>query len=212
MKRDILREARDIARPEHTALVIVDMQVDFCCEEGIFAKAGRDISLVRSIISPLADLLEAARSAGVFVAHIQQTTLPNALSDSDSWFAFKTRDRKDPGYTLLGSRGREFLPEFEPKENEVVVPKFRPSAFHGTFLDQILRANGIRTVLVTGETTEGCVMATVLDASFHDYYTCVVEDCVASSVPRMQETALTFMKTRYRMFNASELKEIWGIK
>ena len=91
----------------------------------------------------------------------------------------------------------------------MVVQKFRPSGFHGTFLDQILRANGIESVLCCGCTTEGCVMATVLDASFHDYYTCIVEDAVATSVSRMQETAMAFLKTRYKVFQTEDILALW---
>ena len=99
--------------------------------------------------------------------------------------------------------------ELAPLPEEVVVQKFRPSGFHGTFLDQILLANGIRSVLITGTTTEGCVMSTVLDASFHDYYTCVVSDGVASSVANMQETALAFLKTRYKILSTEEVVNLW---
>lgn len=208
-KNEILKNLKEIIAPEHTALIIVDMQRDFCCNDGAFAQAGRDISMVRSIVQPMQRLLNTCRKKGVFVVHIQQTTLPKGQSDGDAWLAFKTRDKKSPEYGLLGSVGREIIPELTPLENEVCIPKFRPSSFHGTFLDQILRANGIRTVIVTGETTEGCVMATVLDASFNDYYTCVVEDCVASSVPTMQETALKFMRTRYRVLSAKEIERTW---
>lgn len=209
-KEDVCyRGAKEILAPEHTALIVVDMQKDFCYESGKFAQAGRDISSVKGIIPNCKQLLDGARSAGVFVVHLQQITLPQQKSDSAGWLAFKTRDGKSAEYALLGSDGAQTIKELMPEGSEVTIQKFRPSGFHGTFLDQILRANGVESVLICGTTTEGCVMATVLDASFYDYYTCVAEDASASSVERMQETAMAFMKTRYKVFKAGEIVRLW---
>lgn len=210
MKKELLRDLKQIIDPAHTALIIVDMQKDFCSPDGSFAKSGLDISSVQAIVPPIQKLLNESRKQRVFVVHIQQCTLPNAQSDGDAWLAFKTRDGKNPEYALYGTEGREIIPELKPQNNEVCVTKYRPSSFHGTFLDQILRANGIRTVLVVGERTEGCVMATVLDASFNDYYTCVVEDCCASSTREMEKVAMAFMRTRYKVLKASEIIDIWN--
>lgn len=203
------REPEKILEPGHTALILVDMQEDFCSQDGKFAQAGRDISAVQAIIPNCEALLTGAREAGVFVVHLQQCTLPGQKSDSGGWLAFKTRDGKSAEYALLGSGGARPVAALAPVGDEVVIQKFRPSGFHGTFLDQILRANGVESVLICGTTTEGCVMATVLDASFHDYYTCVVEDGVATSVQNMQETAMAFMKTRYKTFTVNQILEIW---
>lgn len=208
-KKAILNELKDILSPEHTALIVVDMQRDFCDQDGLFAQAGRDISSVRRIIPHIKKLVKVFRGKRAMVLFLQQVTLPGGRSDNDAWLAFKTRDGKSSEYALLGSKGSEIISELAPLPGEVVVQKYRPSGFHGTFLDQILRANGIRSVLITGTTTEGCVMATVLDASFHDYYTCVVSDAVASSVDKMQETALAFMRTRYKILSTDEVISLW---
>lgn len=203
------RTPEKILAPAHTALLMIDMQRDFCDDDGKFAQAGRDNTAIKGIIPNCQALLEAARAKGIFVVHLQQVTLPHQQSDNGGWLAFKTRDGKSPEYTLLGSTGAQHIPQLQPQGDEVVVQKFRPSGFHGTFLDQILRANGIESVLCCGCTTEGCVMATVLDASFHDYYTCIVEDAVATSVSRMQETAMAFLKTRYKVFQTEDILALW---
>ncbi len=209
MHNQIMTTVDEIINPAHTALIVVDMQVDFCCEHGKFAQAGRNIDGVKTIIPNLQALLKAAREKGAFVVHLQQVTLPDNMSDGDAWRAFKTRDGKSPEYALPGSEGFQIIPELAPLETEVCVSKFRPSGFHGTFLDGILRANGIRTILITGTTTEGCVMSTVLHGSFHDYYTCVVGDCVASSVDKMHETAMAFMKMRFKILQSQDIADIW---
>ena len=211
MKNQPMRTVEEIMNPSHTALIVVDMQRDFCTGEGSFARSGLDVSAVRAIIPPVQRLLEAARKAGVLPVFLQQMTLPGAAGDGDAWLAFKTRDGKSPEYALAGSEGMEMIPELSPRREEICVPKCRPSGFHGTFLDQILRANGIRTVLVCGTRTEGCVLATVLDASFYDYYTCVAEDCVASSSLNMQEAALAIMRSRYLMLNSEEIIRLWSV-
>lgn len=208
-KLEILRETKDILCPQHTALIIVDMQNDCCDANGVFAQAGRDVSSLAATIPKIKSILDLCREKNIFVVHLQQTTLSCGNSDDDFWLAFKTRDGKSPEYCLLNSWGAEFVEELKPLKNEVVVPKFRPSGFHGTFLDQILRANGIRTTLVCGNTTEGCVMATVLESSFYGYYTCVVEDATASSVKNMHETAMRFMRTRYMVFSTEEIVALW---
>lgn len=204
-----LRAPEEILAPRRTALLMIDMQRDFCDDDGKFAQAGRDNGTIKAVVPNCRALLETARRRGIFVVHLQQITLPGGQSDNGGWLAFKTRDGKSSEYGLLGSRGAEHIPALAPEKDEVVLQKFRPSAFHSTFLDQILRANGMHSVVCCGCTTEGCVMATVLDASFHDYYTCVVEDGVATSVPGMQEAAMTFMRTRYKVFSTQQVLSIW---
>lgn len=206
----MLRDPKDILNPEHTALIIVDMQKDFCNTDGLYAKAGRDVSAVRAIIPNLRKIVDAAREKGVFVVYLQQLTLPHTLSDSGCWLAYKTRDGKSAEYALYGTVGAEIIDELKPLPAEVVVPKYRSNGFHGTFLDQLLRANGVQSVLCCGTTTEGCMMATALEASFFDYYTCILSDCAASSLPEMHETALAFMRTRFRIFTADEVISLWN--
>lgn len=205
----VLRETAEVIAPSHTALIIVDMQKDALAPDGAFAKAGRDVSDIQNIIPNCHRLIDAARDSGALVVFIRQLTLPNGRSDGPAWYAFKTRDGKSAEYTLIGSDGAQIIPELEPLPGEVVIDKFRPSAFHGTFLGQLLRANGIRSTVCIGINAEGCLMATVLDSSFDDYYTCVVEDAVSSSLPEMKKTAFDFMRRRFRILQTDEVVAEW---
>src|SRR5699024_7805665 len=90
------------------------------------------------------------------------------------------------------------------------IRKFRPSSFLGTPLDMVLRARGIESVVVCGVVTQGCVQATVMDASFHNYYTVVPEDAVASFIHAMHENALTFMRSRYDGADMAALRSVWS--
>ncbi len=195
--------------PEQTALIVIDMQVDMGSPEGSFAQSGRDVSHVAGIVPNIKRLIDAARESGALVVYIQQMTLPDDHSDGEAWLAFKRRDGKKADYCLRGTHGYDIMKELEPLPNDITVPKFRPSAFHGTFLDQILRAHKIKSCVHVGNTTEGCVLATVMDCAFHDYYTGVVRDAVASSVDKVHDAAITLMEMRYRMLTTDEVVDIW---
>jgi ureidoacrylate peracid hydrolase len=209
--REIFSELGEILQPKHTALLLVDMQNDFCRTEGWMARRNRDLGGVEAMIPRLARLLEAARSAGVFVVFVKQTTLPDAASDPPGWLYFKTRDgRTETDYTLDGSWGQQIIEELAPRPTEQCVKKFRPSAFHGTSLDLILRTAGIQSTVLAGVITQGCVLASTLDASFHGYYTVLAEDCVASFSAEQHNTSLKFLRSRYDLAPAESLISIGG--
>src|SRR5262249_32126774 len=105
--------------------------------------------------------------------------------------------RRRVDYTLDGSEGQEVIAELDPRAGEARVKKHRPSSFHETELDSLLRERGVETVVVMGTITQGCVLATTLDASFHDYYVVLAEDCVQSFSSHLHDVALEFMSSRY---------------
>lgn len=208
--REIYSNLAEILAPEHTALVIVDMQNDMCHPDGWFSQQGRDGSAIRETVPRIASLLEAARSSGVLPVFIEQTTLPQNQSDTDGWLYFKTRDgRQRTDYTLDGSWGQAVLEELSPRPDEVVVKKNRPSAFHDTNLDMVLRSRGIESVLITGCVTQGCVLATTLGASFSGYYTVLADDCVQSHSHEQHRIALQFLGSRYDFVDHGEVAAIW---
>jgi nicotinamidase-related amidase len=202
----------EILDPEHCALLVVDMQNDFCSPTGHFARNGKSISAVQSIVEPIARLLEYARGQQVPVLHTQQTTAPGLASDSPAWLYFKTRDGKAPDYTLEGSWGHDFVTELQPLAGEPVVRKYRPSAFLGTDLDRLLRSLGVETVVIAGCLTQGCVQATAMDASFHDFYTVVVADCVQSNSQEQHLNALRFLRSRYDVLPSSDVQRAWSTR
>lgn len=207
---EIYSTLEEILAPAHTALVIVDMQNDMCHPDGWFSQQGRDGAAIRGVIPQISRLLEAARSAGALPVFIEQTTLPDNLSDPAGWLYFKTRDgRTRTDYTLDGTWGQEVLSELEPRSGEPIVKKNRPSAFHDTNLDITLRARGIESVLITGCVTQGCVLATTLGASFSGYYTVLVRDCIQSHSPQQHEIALQFLGSRYDLVTYDQVIRIW---
>jgi ureidoacrylate peracid hydrolase len=208
---EVFDALEEIVKPAHTALVVVDVQNDCVHPDGWFARNGKDVGDIQQILPRVIGLVEAARAAGVLVVFMEQTTLPGNLSDPPAWLHFKTRDgRTRTDYTLEGSWGQQTIEELKVSPRDVRLAKFRPSAFHGTALDKILRSRGIQSVVTCGVITQGCVQATTMDASFHDYYTVFVKDCVASYSGALHENAVTFLASRYEAAGSARLESIWA--
>lgn len=214
--KEVFSELSEIVDPSHTALVLVDMQRDFVEPEGAFGQLGADLSMYQEMRPRLAALLTAARASGVTVAHIQMSSLPLGASDSPPQIRFNLRMheslhlRQSPlRYTEVGTKGHQFVDDLAPAAGEYVVPKWRSSAFWGTNLDLLLRSSGIKSVVVTGCTTEGCVESTARDAMFNDYYVVVAEDCVASDDPAQHEASLFLMRHRFDVTFGRDIAKHW---
>ena len=206
--RTIPSSPDELLDPSRCALLVIDVQNDFLADDGHFGRHGRDVARMRRVLPALRELIDAARSGGARVVFVQQSTLPDGASDSDAWLYFKTRDGKSPDYTLAGSWGEE-LYELQPREEELRVRKFRPSAFHGTDLAADLRAVGVETVVACGVLTQGCVLATTLDASFNDFYAVVAREAVAGPSDELHEVALTFLGSRYDCLTNDRIVRAW---
>jgi nicotinamidase-related amidase len=212
----VYTELSELVDPKHTALVLIDVQKDFVEEDGAFGRLGVDLSMYPAMRLRLARLLAEARRAGVLVVHVQMTALPGRMSDSPAQIRFNLRMHealRDDGpplrYTVAGTEGHEFVAELAPVEGELVVAKFRSSAFWGTNLEQLLRSNGVETLVITGVTTEGCVESTARDAMFADCYVVVVDDCVASDDRTQHEASLLLMRHRFDIAGSDELEKLW---
>ena len=177
----------DKVRPAHTALLVIDMQNDFCASGGLISKDGRDISAAQALGERLPAFITSARAAGVMIVFIRcvYTTERNFYL-SDVWLEQAARKRKG-GYTRIpvcrdGSWDGDYYGEVRPQAGDVIVTKHRYNAFHNTDLDLILRSNGIRTVVLTGVVTNVCVETTARDAFVRDYYVVAVDDGCAAYV------------------------------
>ena len=217
--KEIPTELAELVDPTATALAIVDMQNDCCAVGGSADLAGADLSMYRDITPRIAALADACRRAGVPVIHVRIHTLPDGRSDSPAWIRFRIRANKnyDPSnegiwnFTLEGTWGAGFIDELQPQPGDLVVTKFRSSAFANTNLDLLLRSNGIRTLMVAGCTTEGCVESTVRDACFYDYFPLVVRDCVGSDVPALHDASMLVMSAyRADVADSAEIVAAWA--
>jgi nicotinamidase-related amidase len=212
----VLTDLAELVDPAHTALVVIDMQRDFIEPYGLFGTLGIDLSMYAKTRPRLATVLGAARMTDTTVVHLQNTALPDRMSDSLAQIRFNLRMHKDARrnqpplrYTIPGTPGHDFAPDFAPLQNELVVRKYRSSGFWGTNLDMLLRSNGIKTVVVGGCTTEGCVESTARDAMFNDFYVVIAEDCVASDDKAQHEASMLLMRHRFDMAAGDEIQRIW---
>jgi nicotinamidase-related amidase len=215
--KEVFTTLSELVDSRHTALVVVDMQRDFCIPGGAFDKLGVDISMYPPMIPRLARLIEGARAAGAPVIYIQMTVLPGRRSESPAQIRFNLRLHlgadgvvEPLSYTPDGSVGQEVIPELAPQDGDWIVKKYRSSAFWGTNLDMLLRSNGIKSIVVSGCTTEGCVESTARDGLFADYYVVIAEDCVASDDRAQHDASLLLMRHRFDLAASEEILAEWS--
>ena len=211
MEPHILETLEARIAPEHTALLIIDMQKDFVLDGLACDQAGRDLTATRSIIPALGRLLAAARHVGTLVVHVGFWTLPDHASDSGPWLAQRRRATfSSDKVCFADSEGAEFIDELRPRPGEPVIHKHRYSAFKGTDLDMLLRAHRIRTVIATGVSTNACVESTARDAFELGNYLCMPRDGVASWDTQLHEATLDTMNHRFGLVtNCAEIMAIW---
>lgn len=185
----------------NAALVVVDVQNDFAADGGFFANVGADMKTVQRAIPPLLRLIECARKAGVLVVFVQ------AIYDRQyRSAAMQDRDRRrkiDVPRCETGSWGADFY-AVRPLPAEPVVIKHRYSGIINTELDSVLKRHGIKSLLLTGISTDTCVESTARDAYFIDYYVTLVSDCCAAFNERDHLGALARFDRDYGPVVASE--------
>jgi len=177
-----------------TALLVIDMQNDFCHPEGWLASLGVDIAPARQPIAPLASLIPALRRAGVPVLWVNWGNRPDRLNLSPSLLhVYKPTGEGiglgDPlpksGAPVLeaGSWAAAVVDELAIAPEDVAVAKYRMSGFWDTPLDSILRNLGVTTLLFAGVNLDQCVLCTLQDANFLGYDCVLLADCAATTSP-----------------------------
>ncbi|GAA1515365.1 cysteine hydrolase [Dactylosporangium maewongense] len=192
--------------PASTALLVIDMQRDFMEPGGFGETLGNDVAQLRRVIEPTAALLVACRALGLTVIHTREGHLPD-LSDCPP----AKLNRGEPsmrigapgpmGRILIrGEHGHDIIDELAPASDELVIDKPGKGAFYNTSLGDVLAARGIRSLVVTGVTTEVCVHTTVREANDRGYECLVLSDCVGSYFPEFQEAGLRMIAAQGGIF------------
>jgi ureidoacrylate peracid hydrolase len=188
-EEDLLVTLAQKVDPGHTALVVIDVQNDFCAAGGFYDRTGGDTARIQAMMPHLHQLLGEARRARVPVIFVKAGYGEAYLSSADRERFIRLYGQVIP-VCRPGTWGAEFY-EVAPQPGEPVIVKRRYSAFHGTDLDVLLRSLGIRTIVLAGVATNVCVEGAARDAFMRDYYVVVASDCTAARDEDLHRAALT---------------------
>ena len=201
----------DLAR---SALIVVDMQNDFCHPEGWFGQKGLNVKAARKPIATIAQLLPAWRAAGGAVVWLNWGIRADALNLSPT-IQFKGKRTADGvGYAehspidrgpslVQGEWGAQVIDELSVEAGDITVHKHRLSGFWDNELDSVLRQQGITTLFFAGINTDRCVFSTLQDAAFLGYDCVLLKDACGTSSPAYVTRGIHFIVQQLHGFVAA---------
>lgn len=198
--------------PARTALVLIDIQNDFCHPDGVFGQLGNDLSIMPPMAERCHLLLDAARRRDMLVLFVRATYDDEVLSGPLA----ETYHRRGFLHSQCpeGSFGADWYGGLAPDPaapNEIVVTKHRFNVFCGSDVDLYLRANQIRSLVFTGVVTSGCVESSLREAFFRDYYVVAASDCMAEASPARHQAALHKIEQAFgEVRDAAAIAAVWN--
>ena len=200
-----LRRLRARLNPESTALIIIDMQRDFCCEGGTFDRRGFDIRPAQRLAKRLNSFLKETREVLKHIIHLRMMKMPELASPvvDELYGRLKLKRSYDPAFAEPYG--------VIPRAGDVIIPKYKYSGIVSTYLDQFLRSKGINTLIITGIATNVCVESTARDGFMREYYIVIPSDLTEGTSPEAKKWSLLNLDMFFgEVVSSKEILECWN--